>query len=426
MSSLAETLAPPSATTIRALLHAQGIGPAELSQRDDFHLFSGARVGSIDADGGVEGLALLTHRGRIIGRFRGAPELSDEFPHTDLRGMHVTPGLADMHVHLTLSPERASNEERSADELMRCAAENARVALRAGISMMRDLGSSRSILPTLRSYFAPEYADRPCAVFAGPMITAPGGHGTEPVYRFGAEVRSGAEAAVLIRSLAAEGAQCIKLTTAGFSRRAELSEDDMRCSVETAHQIGLKVAVHALFGRDSNQKAVAIHPDTIEHGCDLDYELAEEMKIHDIALCPTLAISSRFIDCPELVGGRGSSMYQTCLATRDRHYRAFETARAVGVPIVTGTDAGALGMPFDSLIDEMMVMENLGMTRAQVLRSATVESARRLGTGRGEIFGVGEQADFIVTERDPATDLSLLRAPRMIVRAGRPIGRTNE
>ncbi len=78
-------------------------------------------------------------------------------------------------------------------------------------------------------------------------------------------------------------------------------------------------------------------------------------------------------------------------------------AHALGVPIIAGSDAGAMGVPHGfGLIDELCLMENAGLSSLEVLRCATGNSSHRLGFK--ENFGLikpGYLSRFILTRHSP-------------------------
>jgi imidazolonepropionase-like amidohydrolase len=92
-----------------------------------------------------------------------------------------------------------------------------------------------------------------------------------------------------------------------------------------------------------------------------------------------------------------------------------------GVPLLAGTDAlGWPGMiPGVGLHEEMKLIEAAGLSRFEVLRTATVEAARFLQ--RSAEFGTiepGRRADLILVEGNPLEDLGRLRHPVAVMARG--------
>ena len=98
-----------------------------------------------------------------------------------------------------------------------------------------------------------------------------------------------------------------------------------------------------------------------------------------------------------------------------------KTALAHGIPVGLGTDAGC---PFTTHYDMWRELQYfhkyVGVSRAFALHTATLKNAEILGiaqkTGSVE---AGKSADLLVTDGDPLADLTCLRAPYMVVMAGR-------
>jgi hypothetical protein len=87
-----------------------------------------------------------------------------------------------------------------------------------------------------------------------------------------------------------------------------------------------------------------------------------------------------------------------------------------GITIVPGTDDGAASLV---LISELQLYADAGIPKADVLRIATLGTARHLGVDRdvGTIER-GKLADFLLVPGDPTQDLQLLRQARMVVKDG--------
>jgi imidazolonepropionase-like amidohydrolase/predicted negative regulator of RcsB-dependent stress response len=76
-----------------------------------------------------------------------------------------------------------------------------------------------------------------------------------------------------------------------------------------------------------------------------------------------------------------------------------------GVPILTGTDASWLGAPGWTLLDEVGILQDLGFTPYEAIRAATADPARFLR--HEDDFGTiqpGRRADLILTRGNPLED----------------------
>jgi imidazolonepropionase-like amidohydrolase len=115
-------------------------------------------------------------------------------------------------------------------------------------------------------------------------------------------------------------------------------------------------------------------------------------------------------------------------ARRDKVAEVVRTLDASGVTVVMGSDSGNWPVfPFEfhgfTSVREVELLGEAGIPPARVLEIATLNGARLLGREK-EIGTIeaGKRADLILLDGDPLEDLSVLRTPRMVFRAGE--GRT--
>ncbi|MEM7729751.1 MAG: amidohydrolase family protein [Pseudomonadota bacterium] len=101
--------------------------------------------------------------------------------------------------------------------------------------------------------------------------------------------------------------------------------------------------------------------------------------------------------------------------------RALKRMHDAGTKMMIGTDAPVPGMYWGySVIDEMRTLEEAGLSRADVLRSAVIEPAAYLGRSAtaGKI-AAGAEADLILLGGNPLEDLDALERPLGTMVAGR-------
>lgn len=85
-----------------------------------------------------------------------------------------------------------------------------------------------------------------------------------------------------------------------------------------------------------------------------------------------------------------------------------------GVPIVAGTDGWGI-----ELIRELEIYQQAGFTPAQALQSATILPARIVGADkRTGSIAVGKEADMVLIDGDPSTELGALRRVVTVVSDG--------
>jgi imidazolonepropionase-like amidohydrolase len=339
------------------------------------------------------------------------------------RSGFIAPGLIDMHTHLVwdggvdpVGTWRAATP----DDWRRTAERNARAALRAGITTVRDLGGPRELVG-----WRPRPG--PDVVAAGPPVTRPGGH----LWPFGGEAADAAAAAAVVERGAAAGARVVKVVLSGGGltpgtdpSRTELPAAVARAAVRAARVAGLRVAAHC-HATSAIALALEIGVDTVEHGSCVgpdarpafDEALARRLADAGIAVCATAAGALRT-----------AARYRQAATVPEHDRAAIERLEAraafvarwaeAGVMLVAGTDAGVIQTPFDVLSEELEASVAAGLSPAAALRSATAAAADALGLpDRGRV-APGLRADLLVLDGDPTRDVGAVRTPRLVVAGG--------
>jgi imidazolonepropionase-like amidohydrolase len=96
---------------------------------------------------------------------------------------------------------------------------------------------------------------------------------------------------------------------------------------------------------------------------------------------------------------------------------AFRRAREAGAAIGCGSDVGVFA--HGTNLDELISMQQLGMSNAEALAAATSVNAAILR--RAHDLGrvrEGFLADLVAVEGDPLIDLSVVAAPRLVMKDG--------
>lgn len=98
-----------------------------------------------------------------------------------------------------------------------------------------------------------------------------------------------------------------------------------------------------------------------------------------------------------------------------------------GVTIMPGTDAPMPGVyPGFSLLEELQLLVDAGLTPFEVLRAATLEPAKFLGSANvaGSVT-VGKRADLVLLDADPSKDIGNTRRIRAVLLDGRVLQRAD-
>jgi imidazolonepropionase-like amidohydrolase len=356
-------------------------------------------------------------------------------------GQILTPGLADMHVHI-FEPNDGV------------------LYLANGVTTVRNM-SGRRETTELAARIEAGAAPGPHIYSSSPILDGPQADWPNPH-----AVRTPEEMRRVVGEQADAGYRAVKLYE-------NLAPNVFAAGVRAARARGLQVYAHVPFSMSLDQ-VLGLHIDSIEHLTGFDRALApgvhsdwdeERWVAADARLMAPLARKvarsgvwntatlviypdppCAFADMAAAEAGpnyayvtprvrrlwrdqQASAMKDrdqalACDKARKGHQvrmamvRALEAAHA---PLLIGTDAPQpFVYPGFSLHIEMALHRDAGLSPTRILRIATVDAARFLHR-EGE-FGVirpGARADLLLLDGDPEADLAALRAPAGVMAAGR-------
>lgn len=358
----------------------------------------------------------------------------------DGEGGTLVPGMYEMHGHV--------------------GQEAALLNLAAGVTSMRDMGNDNAVLAGL-------IAGIEAGTIAGPRIVRSGFiEGRSPYSsNNGMLVASQEEALAAVRWYAARGFVQVKLYNS-------MNPAWSAAAVAEAHRLGLRATGHvpAFSNADAMIEAgydelthinqimlgwvLAPEEDTrtllrltaLKRLDGLDLESPRVRRTLDaivaagVAVEPTIAIHENLLLNQHGEIPRGAADYLEHMPVgvqrdarrawsdmsgpgdREAYAGAWQTLLATvramrerGVRLIPGTDLGG-ALAFHR---ELQLFEEIGFSRAEALRLATLDMARYLGQDQtlGSI-GTGKLADFFLVDGDPLADLRTLKAIRMVVKDG--------
>lgn len=387
-----------------------------------------------DADKPAQGPSTITVTDdRITAIHPGRAPAPDGASVVDLGDRTLLPGLIDLHVHLTGDPGGDYRSEAvDPDEWgVVVGVKNAAITLRAGFTTVREAGSGQYTAYSLRRGTAAGFIEGPRIVAAGPALAIVGGHGDVTGFRedVHAVLSSGytctgpVECAEKVRKASRAGADVIKITATGgvLSQQGRgleghFSTAELQSIADTAHSLGLKVMAHA-HGARGIEAAAAAGIDTIDHGTFADDAALRVMKAKGSYLVPTLMA---FEGVRERLG-KGvftPTVEEKVRMTLGEVGKAVGRAKALGVPVAFGTDAGVFEHGRNA--GEFALLVKAGLTPREALASATTVAARALAMD-AEIGRIapGMSADMIAVSGDPLADVTTLEKVEWVMVRGR-------
>ena len=347
-------------------------------------------------------------------------------------GCYLAPGLADMHVHITRDdfPLLVAN----------------------GVTTVREMNGSAEHL-RWRTDIEKHDSLGPMLFIGSPLIA-----GRAQRFRH-VLVANANEATAAVKDAVTAGFDFIKAYN-------DLTMDAYRALVAEARRAGKPVVGHIprSVGLDtvlaSGQRSIE-HIDQLlasitGHPPSLDSiapAVAKIRRFPSVWIEPTLAVE-KFLSMPvspwadSLFAGpafafvdAGTMGWWGSLrgrapdeATRARQQAYFDWKRqfvsalhASGQRFLVGTDTPNPGMvPGFSLVEELLVLTETGMSRAEVLRAATVGAAEFMEMpGEFGVIRVGARADLVLLRENPLADLRALHGPEGVMVRGRWLDRAS-
>ncbi|OJF15806.1 amidohydrolase family protein [Couchioplanes caeruleus] len=372
------------------------------------------------ADRVFDGERVLTGRPIIVLRDGRVEAIEDgpidpAIPVTDHGAATLLPGLVDAHAHLAFDPcgDPAQQFLHDCDDtVLTRIRHHARVALLSGVTTVRDLGDRGYLTLRVRDE---RRTDLPALLCAGPPVTRERGH----CWFLGGEAEPGAALAAAVDERVARGVDVIKVMATGgvitpgwAPHESQYTVADLRTIVDRARLHGVPVTAHA-HGADGVSAAIAAGVDGIEHASFLGVGGVQASDEVIAALAATRVFVG--VASARLPSGKPlSPLFQAVADVFARQHRA-------GVRLVCSSDAGVDPQkPFDCLPHGIVDFRDVvGMDNQTALTAATSLAADSCGMGhrKGRLLP-GHDADILVVAGDATADVSALRHPLAIHRAG--------
>ncbi len=315
----------------------------------------------------------------------------------------IVPGLVDAHCHVGLDANGAVDEATQEQQAL--------ADRDAGALLLRDCGSAAD------TTWIHDRDDLPRLVRCGRHVARTRRY----IRNFAHEVEPDDLATYVARE-AQRGDGWVKMVGDWISR----DEGDLAPSfpaeafaeaIAAAHEHGARVTAHC-FGTAVLPGLIEAGIDCIEHGTGLTTDLIDAMVERGTALVPTVMQLENFPGYAEAGEGKFPAYGATM---RDLYARRRETilsAHEAGVALYAGTDAGGV-MAHGQVAGEVQALADFGLSAREALGAASWRAREWLGhPGLEE----GAPADFVVYDRDPLEDLSVLDSPARVVLRGQVVG----
>ena len=314
---------------------------------------------------------------------------------------------------------------------------NALTALHSGVTTIRDCGGKGTLMFRLRDAIRAGIVPGPRFILSGRALTITGGH----CRYFGGEADGVEGMRLAARQMLKEGADFIKIMASGggtvgtYSQFPSYEVEEMRAAILEAHKIGKLASCHCI-ATESITRALDAGTDHIEH-CSFmapdttwqyDEHIAQRVAASGVYVTGTLQVGLDSMTAMQERYAQGIATpeeVRIVTLTPHRNENGLANMRYLhdlGVPIVAGNDAGWRYTGFGDFYKELQLLARAGMTPLEAIHAATGRAAKACQLdGIVGTIAPGCAADLLVVQGDPATDLSALKVPAMVLQSGRTV-----
>ena len=363
----------------------------------------------------------------------------------DLSHLTVTPGMIDAHVHASFFDWREIDKDAVYySDAMRALAvsECARRALAGGFTTIRHVGwFQEDYSLDVKRAIDVGFLEGARMVVAPHFLCAPGSHGDStqkiatnpklsrflescyPTMGSGAEFfRDGVRHEVKL------GADFIKImATGGFftpndsPEDKQLSYEELKAIIETAHSLHTTVTAHA-YTTELVQTLAELGIDGIEHASLIDEETARLLEEKDIYVVPTFCPYDEIVLLDEEKLAQKSPEFQRKLRYyRDNLVESREILKKSKLRLGYGTDLVVGYQNYECGREYSAWLRN-GMDAFRALKAATAVNADILGiSDKVGTIEPGKYADIAAWRRDLLTDDKALLDCAFVMKEGKEV-----
>ena len=320
----------------------------------------------------------------------------------DFAGHTILPGLMNSHAHLAWDgthdlAQQSLDDPSEISAYKSCA--NMLKSLRAGVTLVRDLGMNKSNIFAKQAIEQGIYPG-PRVKICGEAIVQTAGH----TYWCCREASGADEMRRAVREQVGSGADLIKIMACHDT--LEFTDEELEAVIDETHRNGLYITAHATFD-SAISRVTDFGIDCIEHGGPMSDATIEKVAKKNIPICTTF--SPVVMQSKEEIA-REYNIPEWKIKERQKivkdksRFDSLVKARKAGIDIIFGTDAGSPVVPHDAIVPEMKFMIDLGVVKNNLdaIQSATYRAAKvnKIEDKLGSIE-IGKDADLIIVEGNP-------------------------
>ena len=305
------------------------------------------------------------------------------------------------------------------------AQENARKALEAGVTTIRNLNAADGTDLAMRDLISMGKMIGPRMFVSGTGIRIT--RSTTPPAPIGMMV-DGVDAVIHgVRQVIASGADWVKMygSTGGFddvSQFQTFTFEEMKAAVDVAHALGKKISIHS-YGPAGARDAVRAGADSLEHATDMDDQTIVEMVKRKTYYAPTIDHNQYYVENADNVYHFPAGTKERLLDYIQRNFETAKKAFQAGARMLVGSDAVYNGWGLN--MRELDWFVKMGMTPVQALKAATTEPAAMLGMEKSlGAVAPGFYADIVAVEGDPLANITAVSKRenvRWVMKAGQVV-----
>ena len=397
----------------------------------------------------VEGLTVKSNQtvllqdDRIAAIQPDSKAIPKHYTKVDLTGKYVLPGLIDAHVHHATEPEGYNNAVITHQRLQKL--------LRGGVTSVRDMAGDVRVLAGLKRSAELDLIQAPDiyysvilggnSFFSDPRTAAAAKGQTPGDTDWMRAVDKNTDVDALMQRTLGSGASGIKIY-------ADVPAATVKKLAAAAKRAGLKVWSHAYIGPDKPSAVVDAGVEVISHVPDLSAEVISDYKAWrrknaeiDDAVKTASFDAARYTELLKSIK-QHNTILDVTLTVFEQHrnqgpnrevmfqHGVFLTklARQYGITLAAGTDAFDDTAALPMLHHELQLLTELGgLTPAQALQAATLNSAKAIGIENDVgTVSAGKKANLLVLNTNPLEDIRRSSDIAHVIKNGRFVYRGDD